>query len=523
MEEKDKTEVTEETPKEPEAPKAGEAAKEAPEAETPGEAPKAEEAAEKPSKKKVNRKAKAGLILALSVVLLAVIALGGVTVYYHLTFLPGTIIDGYSCGGVSAEDAADYLLNVAKSRSAQLTDAEGDAIGSLPLEPFADTEGFTAAVREFFDRQHAEAGLFGWMDPGEQVLDAAVYAVPEESEVSAVISDALYADTPREAPVSAHIVFGEDGYTVDPGSEGNLVDLPRCTGAVSAALPGIRDLRTESPVITVENGKLRQAVTTESEELLAQCAALDAYLGTSVTIAFQDSGYTLSPEEIWHISSVEFDGNDVVCTPVPDKVRELSDTLADQYALDGVYAKFRNTGKTRPYVYYRVGDNGWILDRDALAGDITAALGSGEDQTVELSYDMTWYWKEEYWYYSVGDTFVEISLDNQYLWFYEDGKLLVETPVVTGNISAGDNTRLGCFRVASMTTDTYLVGPTWNDHVDYWVPFDGQIGLHDSSWRDEYGGDIYLTDGSHGCINTPLEAMATIYDHLTVGTIVIVY
>ena len=68
-----------------------------------------------------------------------------------------------------------------------------------------------------------------------------------------------------------------------------------------------------------------------------------------------------------------------------------------------------------------------------------------------------------------------------------------------------------------------LVGPTWYDHVDYWVPFDGQIGLHDSSWRDEYGGDIYLTDGSHGCINTPLEAMATIYDHLTVGTIVIVY
>ena len=270
MEEKDKTEVTEETPKEPEAPKAEEAVK---------EAPKAEEAAEKPSKKKVNRKAKAGLILALSVVLLAVIALGGVTVYYHLTFLPGTIIDGYSCGGVSAEDAADYLLSVAKSRSAQLTDAEGDAIGALPLEPFADTEGFTAAVREFFDKQHAEAGLFGWMDPGEQVLDAAVYAAPEESEVSAAISDALYADTPREAPVSAHIVLGEDGYTVDPGSEGSLVDLPRCTGAVSAALPGIRDLRTESPVITVENGKLRQAVTTESEELLAQCAALDAYLG----------------------------------------------------------------------------------------------------------------------------------------------------------------------------------------------------------------------------------------------------
>lgn len=90
---------------------------------------------------------------------------------------------------------------------------------------------------------------------------------------------------------------------------------------------------------------------------------------------------------------------------------------------------------------------------------------------------------------------MEISLDNQYMWYYVDGKLLVETPVVTGNIAAGDDTRRGCFRIASMTTDTYLVGPTWNDHVEYWMPFDDQIGLHDSSWRTEYGGDIYLTDG----------------------------
>ena len=118
---------------------------------------------------------------------------------------------------------------------------------------------------------------------------------------------------------------------------------------------------------------------------------------------------------------------------------------------------------------------------------------------------------------------MEISLDNQYMWYYVDGKLLVETPVVTGNIAAGDDTRRGCFRIASMTTDTYLVGPTWNDHVEYWMPFDDQIGLHDSSWRTEYGGDIYLTDGSHGCVNTPLDAIATIYNNITVGTLGVVY
>ena len=55
------------------------------------------------------------------------------------------------------------------------------------------------------------------------------------------------------------------------------------------------------------------------------------------------------------------------------------------------------------------------------------------------------------------------------------------------------------------------------------MPFDDQIGLHDSSWRTEYAGDIYLTDGSHGCVNTPLDAIATIYNNITVGTLVVVY
>jgi lipoprotein-anchoring transpeptidase ErfK/SrfK len=57
------------------------------------------------------------------------------------------------------------------------------------------------------------------------------------------------------------------------------------------------------------------------------------------------------------------------------------------------------------------------------------------------------------------------------------------------------------------------------------MPFDipHEIGLHDSSWRSEYGGDIYISDGSHGCVNTPLEAIATIYANIWEGVPVIVY
>lgn len=476
------------------------------------------------AKKKTDRKALAALVIVLAVVLLAVIALGGVSLYYTSAFLPGTVINGYDCGGVTPDAAAEYLLGVARSHSAQLRDAGGEPIAALPLESFADTDGFTAAVRGYSDAQHAESGLFGWMTKGERTFSADVYAVSDTAAASELLSRTLYDETPRQEPVDARIVPGEDGYTVDPGSKGNLVNLANCVAAIAKQLPEVRDLRVESPVIEAENGVIRQQVTAESPELLAQCAALDAYLASDVTLDFQNGNtYTLTAQDIWRVSDIDLSGGEAVCTPVLEKVRELSDALADEYALDGIYAKFHNAEKTRPYIYYRVGDTGWILNRDALAEEITAALETGESATVTPSYDTSWYWKQQYWYYNVGDTFVEISLDNQYMWYYVDGKVLVETPVVTGNIAAGDNTRRGCFRIAAMTTDTFLVGPTWNDHVDYWMPFDDQIGLHDSSWRSEYGGDIYLTDGSHGCVNTPLDAIATIYNNITVGTIVIVY
>ena len=78
-----------------------------------------------------------------------------------------------------------------------------------------------------------------------------------------------------------------------------------------------------------------------------------------------------------------------VCAPVPEKVKALSDALADEYALDGIYAKFHNAEKTRPYIYYRVGDTGWILDRDAC---FRHRRGAGDrnrrDRYAELRYLM---------------------------------------------------------------------------------------------------------------------------------------
>ena len=70
---------------------------------------------------------------------------------------------------------------------------------------------------------------------------------------------------------------------------------------------------------------------------------------------------------------------------------------------------------------------------------------------------------------------------------------------------------------------TYLVGTGYRSYVNYWMPFNGGIGLHDATWRSEFGGDIYMYDGSHGCVNLPLANAGVIYNNVSAGTKVIVY
>ena len=59
--------------------------------------------------------------------------------------------------------------------------------------------------------------------------------------------------------------------------------------------------------------------------------------------------------------------------------------------------------------------------------------------------------------------------------------------------------------------------------VNFWMPFNGGQGLHDATWRYYFGGNIYKTHGSHGCVNLPYDAAKTIYENCKKGMAVIVY
>ena len=129
---------------------------------------------------------------------------------------------------------------------------------------------------------------------------------------------------------------------------------------------------------------------------------------------------------------------------------------------------------------------------------------------------------------SLPDNYIEVDISDQNIKYRIGENVIVDSNIVTGKQNVSD-TRIGMFEIYSRETARFLTGRdaygniTYSSYVDYWMPFDGGIGLHDASWRNEFGGDIYITSGSHGCVNLPLDIAKTIYENSEVGTKVLVH
>lgn len=126
--------------------------------------------------------------------------------------------------------------------------------------------------------------------------------------------------------------------------------------------------------------------------------------------------------------------------------------------------------------------------------------------------------------FSTDSTYIEVDKVKQHVYYYEDGELVLDTDVVTGKPTPDRETPSGVYFILNKTKDANLIGATWNVKSDRWmgVTYQG-VGFHDASWRSVFGGEIYKSNGSHGCINTPKEAMFQLYDIVEEGTPVIIY
>ncbi|WP_081674153.1 L,D-transpeptidase [Butyrivibrio sp. VCD2006] len=123
----------------------------------------------------------------------------------------------------------------------------------------------------------------------------------------------------------------------------------------------------------------------------------------------------------------------------------------------------------------------------------------------------------------LGDEYILVDMGNQKLRYYKNGKLTIQYDIVTGNTSLGRGTPVGLYHVYNKRYHTILRGVDYASYVNYWLGVNKGIGIHDATWRKEFGGEIYKHSGSHGCINSPLDLMERLYELVDVGVPVLLY
>lgn len=199
-------------------------------------------------------------------------------------------------------------------------------------------------------------------------------------------------------------------------------------------------------------------------------------------------------------------------------VEEFVDALADRYDTVGAQRQFRAT--RGDIVTVEGGTYGNKIDREAETAYLTEAFLSGREELHVPAYSQKALVQGQN---DIGSTYIEVDMGEQMLYYYVNGVQKISTPVVTGNTSRRMGTPSGVNYVYLKQTNRILRGPGYASHVNYWMPVKGNIGIHDAAWRGKFGGTIYQTNGSHGCINTPGKAMAELYDSVEVGTPVVMF
>ena len=203
-----------------------------------------------------------------------------------------------------------------------------------------------------------------------------------------------------------------------------------------------------------------------------------------------------------------------------EKVRSWVEQLAEQYDTCKTDREFLSTRGDVVTVKY--GTYGTKIDVEKEVAYLMKAM---QERRTETEVHIPAYRQKGYvrGLDDIGDTYIEVDMTGQHLYFYLEGELALDTDIVTGDVSRRRETPEGIYYVYSKQRNRILRGADYASFVKYWMPVVGGVGLHDASWRRKFGEEIYKKDGSHGCINMPSEEAAKLYEMTEKGMPVIMF
>ena len=314
-----------------------------------------------------------------------------------------------------------------------------------------------------------------------------------------------------EKPINVSFKYLDGIYVIEPEVYGNKIDKEKLKKALSNSI-----YKGDAVINLNENQCYEEpAFTSVSEKTMETEEVLNKYISTKITYLFGENKEVLDDKIIKDWLSVNED-LDVVLDE--KALNEYITSLCNKYNTVGISREFKtSTGKT---IEVEGGYYGWKINSTAEKKLLNDYIKLGAIIEKEPLYSQEGLYRNED---DIGNTYVEINISRQYMWFYKEGKVIAEGGVVTGDPRKGYSTLKGTYMINYKQKDAVLRGPGYEAKVNYWMPFNGNIGIHDASWRSSFGYNIYQNNGTHGCVNSPLSLSKKIYENIEAGTPVICY
>ena len=396
----------------------------------------------------------------------------GLSEYYKNGFCYGTWINHVYCTGKTIEEVNDELLKSCSYEGLTIYDDKGNPY-RIEAEEIDFMFDFKEALKDYFVGQNPYHWINNLLQAKEKMLEP---VISYDEERLWEILESVPAFMGKKAEERQVFIKKNDGGYLLIDERTGVLNEEKAKDAVRQKL-----LSLETELDLGESG---------CYEDLPYTAAMKDFL-------YDDNGRLLQDNE---------------------KIEEFVDFLADEYDTVGKIRQFETTkGDVVPV---EGGIYGNRIDRKAEKEYLIQAFSA---QTAEIHIPQ---YLQEGWAYGkndIGDTYIEVDMTEQMMYYYLDGRLRLETPVVTGNTGRRWGTPEGVNFVYGKAVNRILSGPGYESHVNFWMPVKGNIGIHDAPWRNEFGGDIYETAGSHGCINTPYDAMKELYGMVQTGTPVVMF
>ncbi len=430
---------------------------------------------------------------------------------YRDTFFPNTVINGLDASGKTVDqvkqmidDGMEAYTLILEERGGKEEQIYGDEIGIHPE--------YDGSLERLLEAQEPLRWGLHLMEGSEHTIETMI-AWDQESLDKAVNELECMDESKTELPRDAYVSPYKDGvgYEIIPEEGGTRVVPEKVRQSVSDAILNLKDRIS----LDEEGAYARARITAENPELVAQAEKWNEWVNVAVTYHFGDQTEVLDGDTI-HTWMTEDEEGGLVLDE--DKVAEYVNNLAKTY--DTAYQPKTLKTAYGDTVTITGGNYGWRINRNAEAAALSEIIRSGKSQEREPVYSQTAASRGETDY---GNTYVEINLSAQHLYYYVDGELLVESDFVSGNEARGMSTPAGAFPLTYKQRNATLRGQGYATPVSYWMPFNGGIGMHDASWRGSFGGRIYKTNGSHGCINLPASVARTIYENISSGIPVLCY